>query len=322
MILLPETTKKSGTANLRRFSPQYGVTMIELAVTMVIGLGLIAAVMSLYFGSRSSYRLNEEHLRLQQDGRYAMQLMETNLRQAGFGHMTSASADAAEVDKTDFVSPEGKPGQGLRGCDDGFVKPLSHDFACKPSGGMAGFDVAYRVADVFDFDSGAGADCNGSQAGFVTLPKSHPSYVDGKPVSIAHNRFFVATPTGRNTTSLYCHGNSGNGRGIAQPILNNVEDMRLEFGVAGPDDFSVQRFLTATQVDALSSNQQQNWKTVVRVKLCMQLRASHHATQTPQHYVDCGGVKQIATDGKLRAVMTRIVTLRNNVGAAGAESLS
>lgn len=297
-----------------------GVTIVELMITLMITIGLVSAVGKLYFGSQASYRLNEAQFRLQHDGRYAMQLMETNLRQAGFGHLTSASVNAAEVDKTDFVAADGKAGQGLRGCDDGFAKPLSFGFDCKNGGaGMAAFEVAYRVADKFDFDSSAGTDCNGSPAGLIALPKSHPGYTAGRSVAIASNRFFVATPSGRKTTSLYCQGNSGNGRSVAQPLLNNVENMRMDFGVAPIDEFSVQQFLTATQVDGLSTDQHRNWKRVVRVKLCLQLHAGKSVFNTPQHYVDCNGGAQIATDGKLRAVITSIVTLRNNAASTLSE---
>ena len=284
---------------------------------MLIGLALVSAVGHLYFGSKASYRLNDDRLRLQQDGLYAMQLMEKNLRQAGFGHLTSAGMHATEVDRTDFVGADGKPGQGLRGCDHGFIRPMSSpfDFGCRGGAGLAGFEVAYRVADTFDLHSGMGADCNDAQAGFVVLPESHPAYNAGRPVHIATNRFFVATPSGSKTPSLYCQGNGGKGLSIAQPILNNVESMRLTFGVAETGGFSAQRFLTAAQVDGLSPDQHQNWKRVIRVKLCLQLYASQHTSIEAQRYVDCDGVEHLANDRKLREVMTGVVTLRNN--AAG-----
>ncbi|QRX81369.1 PilW family protein [Glaciimonas sp. PAMC28666] len=309
---LPRKKRHSGHFPAHLKMRESGVTIVEMLVTVMITIGLILAVGNLYFGSHASYRLNEAQLRLQHDGRYAMQLMETNLRQAGFGHLTSASVNAAEVDKTDFIGADGNAAQGLRGCDNGFAKPLSFGFDCKNGAGMAAFEVAYRVADKFDFDSSAGTDCNGSAAGLIALPKSHPSYTEGRLVSVASNRFFVAMPSGRKTTSLYCQGNSGNGRNVAQPLLNNVENMRMDFGVAPIDEFSVQQFLTATQVDSLSQDQYRNWKRVVRVKLCLQLHAGQSGFSTSQQYVDCNGVAQIATDGKLRTVMTSIVTLRNN----------
>ncbi|MGS0741998.1 PilW family protein [Glaciimonas sp. GG7] len=284
--------------------------MIELLVTMVISFALIAGVASLFLSSNASYRLNEARLRLQQDGRYAMLLMESNLRQAGFGHLTSASVNAAEIERTDFVRSNGKPGQGLRGCDAGFEDPLSYKFGCHGGEGSASFEVAYRVADTFVFDNSAGADCNGSKAGVIDLPKSHPAYNIRQQVAVAMNRFFVATPSGSKTKSLYCHGNTGNGLNIAQPILNNVEDMRLSFGVAEIGGFSAQQFLSATDVEALSTDQHQNWKRVVRVKLCLQLHAPE-SSRMKQHYVDCRGIEQAKSDG-LRAVMTSIINLRNN----------
>ncbi|MBC7488837.1 MAG: prepilin-type N-terminal cleavage/methylation domain-containing protein [Glaciimonas sp.] len=63
-------------------SRQRGITFIELLVSLLISFVLIAAVASLYLSSHASYILNEDRLRLQQDGRYAMLLIEDNLRQA------------------------------------------------------------------------------------------------------------------------------------------------------------------------------------------------------------------------------------------------
>ncbi|PUA16965.1 PilW family protein [Glaciimonas sp. PCH181] len=287
---------------------QSGITLIELLVSLLISFVLIAAVASLYLSSNASYQLNEDHLRLQQDGRYAMALMEGDLRQAGFGHLTAAGVSAAEIDRTDFVSAGGQAGQGLRSCDFGFVNPLNNKFNCKTGDGMAGFDVAYRV------DNLAGTDCVGGKAGMIALPRSHPSYALSRQVAVVSNRFFVATPSGANTTSLYCKGNSGNDLSVGQPILSNIEDLRLTFGVAGNNSFSAQRFLSAAQVDALTSDQYQNWKNVIRVKLCLQLRGSHRGTAGQQRYTDCKGQEQVAADGYLHAVMTSVVTLRNNAG--------
>lgn len=289
---------------------QSGITLIELLVSLLISFVLIAAVGSLYLSSNANYRLNEDHLRLHQDGRYAMALMESDLRQAGFGHLTAAGASAAEIDRTDFVSASDQAGQGLRSCDFGFVDPLNNKFDCKTGGGMAGFDVAYRVDNVI------GTDCVGRKAGMIALPKSHPSYALSEQVAVVSNRFFVATPSGAKTTSLYCKGNSGKDLSIGQPILNNIEDMRLTFGVAENNSFSAQRFISAAQVDALTSDQYRNWKSVIRVKLCLQLRGSHRVAVKGQRYTDCKGLEQVPADGYLHTVMTSIVTLRNNAGSA------
>ncbi|MBC7488838.1 MAG: PilW family protein [Glaciimonas sp.] len=79
---------------------------------------------------------------------------------------------------------------------------------------------------------------------------------------------------GSKTRSLYCQRNTSNGLRIGQPILDNVENMRLTYGVGGMHTFSAQQFLTAAKVDGLSLDQHQNWKRVICVKLCLELRTS------------------------------------------------
>ena len=289
---------------------------------MVIGLALVLLMMQLYLSSNASYRLHDDNLRLQQDGRYAMQLMEKNLRQAGFGNVTSLDINAARVDRTDFVDSDGNPGQGLRGCDNGFNKPTTSppDFSCKSVGTgviAAAFAVAYRVSDSFDSFSGAGADCNGAEAKTIILPTTHPAFVANKPVHIVANLFFVTTPARGKFASLYCNGNGGT---LAQPVLDNVEDLRLHYGVAALDGDSVRQFLSAAGVDALSSDQQANWRRVISVKLCLQIVGAVNITAKiveAQHYIACDGVARIASDKKLRAVLRSVVMLRNSGGGGG-----
>ncbi len=291
-----------------------GFTIIELMVAMAIGLVLALFVMQLYLSVSASYRLHDDNLRLLQDGRNAMQLMETNLRQAGFGNLTSSDINAAMVDRTDFVDGEGHAGRGLRGCDHGYNKPMSSppDFSCNGDTGAAAFEVAYRVSDTFDSLSGAGADCNGARAKTYVLPITHPAYVVNQPVHIVANLFFVSTPARSKIASLYCNGNGGT---IAQPLLDNVENLRLRYGVAGIGESSIRQFLSAAGVDALSPDLQINWRRVVSVKLCLQIVGATHSTTAPQHYIDCDGLDRTAKDHKLRAVLTSVTMLRNSGGA-------
>ncbi|MFC5475816.1 PilW family protein [Paraherbaspirillum soli] len=311
-------TKQKSAPSARQYRSRPGLSLVELLVAMAIGLTLVLLVTQLYLGSKKAFSLNDDNMRLHQEGSYAMMLMAQNLRQAGFGHLTSASFNADAGWRTDLVNADGSPAQGLRGCDNGFVKSMApnRNFSCSSAPGMASFEVAYRVSDSLDPASGAGADCNGAGADSVALPPEHPAYAKGRTsVSIARNRFFVATRTGNLAASLYCQGNMNTG---AQPVINNVEDMRLIYAVAAAGEVSPLQFLNAAQVDALSADQYENWKRVISVKLCLQIRSNQNVTAEPQQYVDCDGTAKLASDRKLRAVFTRVVTLRNN--AAGSLS--
>ncbi|WP_211452915.1 PilW family protein [Collimonas antrihumi] len=297
---------------------QSGFSMVEMLVAMAIASGVLLVSTTLYLGSSASFRVSEDKRRLYQDGNYAMRLMERDLRQAGFGNLVSVSSSAGAAGAmaiTDFILADGTPAQGLRGCENGFVKPLApgKDFSCSANPGMAGFEVSYRLDDHVDAASGAGVDCNGVGVDLSAVPPGHPAHLQASHVRIARNLFFVATRAGASANSLYCQGNGNNS---AQPILNNVEDMQLMYGVAALNDVSVSRFLNATQVASLSDDQYQNWGRVVSVQLCLLLFGERSLSIEPQRYIDCSGSARLASDRKLRAVFRRVVAVRNSAAAS------
>jgi type IV pilus assembly protein PilW len=64
-------------------SRQQGITLVELMVALVIGTVLMAGVTQIFLGSRESYRLNEGVARLQENGRFALEVIARDLRMAG-----------------------------------------------------------------------------------------------------------------------------------------------------------------------------------------------------------------------------------------------
>lgn len=66
---------------------QLGLTLVELMVAMTLGLLVLLAVSSIYIGSRQTFRMQEDNARLQETGRYALEVMGRSIRQAGFWNM-------------------------------------------------------------------------------------------------------------------------------------------------------------------------------------------------------------------------------------------
>jgi type IV pilus assembly protein PilW len=62
---------------------QRGLTLIELMVSMVLGLLLVLGVVSVYVTNQQAARTNEGLARLQEGGRIAFELLSRELRQAG-----------------------------------------------------------------------------------------------------------------------------------------------------------------------------------------------------------------------------------------------
>jgi type IV pilus assembly protein PilW len=62
-----------------------GLTLIELLVALVMGLVLIAGVVTVFVANKETYRFQDAMSRLQENGRLALLLLERDLRNAGAG---------------------------------------------------------------------------------------------------------------------------------------------------------------------------------------------------------------------------------------------
>jgi len=69
--------------NKSRFKQQQGMTLIEIMIALVLGIFLIAGVLEIFLGSKQSNRMLENLSRLQENGRYAMDFMSRDIREAG-----------------------------------------------------------------------------------------------------------------------------------------------------------------------------------------------------------------------------------------------
>jgi type IV pilus assembly protein PilW len=62
----------------------HGFTLVELMIAMLISLFLLGGVVQIFVSSKQSYRVNEDASRLQENGRFAMDIMARDIRMSGF----------------------------------------------------------------------------------------------------------------------------------------------------------------------------------------------------------------------------------------------
>lgn len=81
----PLPSQMIGSAHSYRSSPrsQAGLTLIEIMVSLTLGLIVLLAIGSVYIGSRQTYRVQEDNARIQEAGRYALEVIGRSVRQAG-----------------------------------------------------------------------------------------------------------------------------------------------------------------------------------------------------------------------------------------------
>ncbi len=63
---------------------QRGFTLIELMIAMLIGVFLMTGVIQIFLSAKQAYRLQENLSRLQENGRFAMDMITKDIRMAGY----------------------------------------------------------------------------------------------------------------------------------------------------------------------------------------------------------------------------------------------
>jgi type IV pilus assembly protein PilW len=292
-----------------RGSSQSGVGLIELMISITIGLVILAAILAVFTATSSTSKQSESTTRMSEDAAVAMNYMAGYVRMAGFSF--------PQVNVSGSVTDSNFSGSGVRGCDNGFSNPtVSSTAALTCNSGTGNSSIAIRFQGDLNNttpSSGNPTDCL-NQAVTASTASAYP----GAPsYSLIESRFFVATGTNSGVAELYCAGN-GSSSFVAQPIMQYVERLVLTYGIA--EDAASQKvvqYVNAATIDALAGDVDQRWSRVISVRMCFLMR-SEQPTQTGRStpYRDCSGASVTPTDGFVRRTFQTVVTLRNRGGVS------
>lgn len=319
---------------------EQGRSLVEIMIALTIGMVILIAISSLFIGNRQSFRANDDKTRLDEEGRLALSLMAFHIRMAGYGTMlTSNEKYVADNDPNPANFNKNYPAtytsysdrrtgssvNAIRGCAGGFADTAANvsAIACAAGTSSDAFLVRYVVDQNIIATGGAvPTDCLGST---VILSPAIPEE-KGRPGAaqyyLIENRFFVQNNATTGNPELYCQGNGAtppdppgaNLQNAPQPIAENVETMKITYGLSSVGSATVQnvnRFLTADMMTA------GDWENVVSVRICIVVRSANDNIATAkQAYRDCNDNQVVATDRRLRGVFSTTVAIRNrSVGA-------
>jgi type IV pilus assembly protein PilW len=295
---------------------QRGRTLLELMISISIGLVVIGAVFVVYLGTTASSRQSSANNRISEDAAIAMAILGNNLRMAGYSPPRALfSPGSALVDGVKAVVPDRHyVGPAIRGCDFGFSSAANVAFdliTCNPSSspGPAAFVVRYE-GDSFNTIpiSGNPSDCltNGITANTV-------STYDATSYKLVESRFSVDTSASNGTPELYCAGSGGAAPFTRQPLMQFVENMAISYGIAEDNlGGNVVRYVSQTQLDAITPGTTDSlWARVVSVKLCLVLRSETRDQNGGGNYIDCAGNSVASPNGFIRRSFTSVFALRN-----------
>jgi type IV pilus assembly protein PilW len=283
-------------------------------IAITIGLFILIAVSALFLSNSQTSRTSDDKSRLEDEGRLALNLIAFHLRMAGYGQLKTASFNNdVHTRGTSFTSPDGNlPNvpDPVRGCTGGFTNPATATVACTGTSLPDGLSIRY-VIDLFNSNvigSGAPAptDCLGQAITAVS--------------SIVENRFFIRNIPATGRSELYCIGNGqtldgADFTGVAQPIAENIIDMRLTFGASSSNGGQVLEsgYVNAATIDSNPSNLPGSpWQRVLAVNVCLVGQsANDNIASRPQQYRNCAGQLVTAPDRRLYATFSTVVTLRS-----------
>lgn len=123
---------------------QQGLTLVEVMVAMTIGLVLLGGVVTVMSSSQSTYRVNEAMARMQENARYAFQLLSRDIRMAGYRGCRGDIVTITNVlnGKADFLWRFDQPLEGYEATSaNGWDPTLPSEINVPLTGGNMGRDI-------------------------------------------------------------------------------------------------------------------------------------------------------------------------------------
>lgn len=307
-----------------------GRTIVEVMISLSIGLVIVAALSTMFMANRQTFRSSDDMGRLDAEGHLALNILAFHVRMAGYGTLLSTTESyvnetndgvtTANVSLpalyTNNSNENGVSVNAIRGCAGGFMDSSAEvsTIACAPGTASDAFLVRYVVdANTANVNAaGVPTDCLG--AALVLNPATTGSgrRAPSGPFYLVENRFFVRMNNG--VPELYCQGNGGTPAGsaltnAAQPIAENVEQMKITYGVSSKNSQVADTFLPAERVT--------NWESVISARICLLIRSANDGiTQKAQEYRDCSNTNVTATDRRMRNTFISTVSIRSrSIGA-------
>lgn len=322
-----------------------GFSLIELMISMAIGLIISGAAFYAYLGTTRATKMAEAQGRMYEDGQAALTILAQQLRMAGANPDQANRVSNLDPTLSSRRNPVYLPlptypgfalnppayrpsGFMLRGCSTTFSNIANgnaiDDLVCAPGTGTQSIAINYE-ADRFNTvanDASLPTDCLGNALAPVTatMPVAVGTDIKNTDITyaVADNRFYIGT--NQAMTSLYC---KGNGATAALPLVDNIEDLQFSYGVISAANTdraaTVAGYLSANQINTQADmaslpNDAARWAKVLTVRVCIVVRSEFPvvANLPSARYLRCDGTLESAPpDLRLRQAYRTTVLLRN-----------
>ncbi len=306
----------------QRFNKQQGLTLIELMVALVIFSIITISVFALYINANRAYNEDEKFARMQENGRFALNIIAGDLNMADFwGEMLGPEFinQAAVTFGADCNIALDEPEKALRYYEDGGsssydptgcgLKAGTNALAIKRVANTPTADAdvvdgrVYLRTNGFEGSWIDDADSNPATAGYqdwLYLPSIYfiKEDADGVP-------YLCRAMINIGTTALSTIGNADD-----DCMAEGVEELYVEFGIDTDNDGVANQYVSDVDDDLIAT------AVTARVYLLVRSKDEVLAYENDKYY-NLGNLAQLGpyNDSYYRRVYNTTVTLRNPLNA-------
>ncbi|MFA0810496.1 PilW family protein [Microbulbifer epialgicus] len=319
------------------FASQRGLSLIELMIGILLGSILLLGVLQIFQSNSDTLRMQNGFSRVQESGRFAVDMLSKEVRQAGFWGCAEAGniKNSLGAPTTNFLSEIGTV-IGVAGKND------------VPTGAIVGEKEVVAKSDVLtlsgaeDACAGEGRMLNGTNPGDVIVSTSCPidtkdnvivsnciaghaftvtgtsAVADGKKINYGaginfeedygadskiltpyQKTFFIAkSVSGSNSLFVHVEGDDK-----AQELIPGIEDMQISYGEDKMNDGIIDYWRSASSVNSMAS--------VTAIKIELIVTSDSAAGVGAQTITRLDGTKKDYNDGLLRKLYVATVKVRN-----------
>lgn len=212
-----------------------GMSLIELMVSMVVGLFLLGGLGSIYMHSKGADKMRSQISEMEENARVALVTMRQIISHAGYATEKSLSIDKPfYVDAGDMPNPDCRDG----GADNKLIKHYHIDDKKTLNDAVAKRDTIVVVSMLdspantsLGADSNITHDCLGTVVEAQCSSDSMTGLYNNSQARL-YNYLYINTPSGRR--ALTCMGSLG--KTNTQPIAENIESLQFLYGVSKGED--------------------------------------------------------------------------------------
>lgn len=291
-----------------------GFSLVELLVSMVIGVVVIGALLAAYLAVSQSRTHVDAMAQMSDDAGAALQVLRQHVAMAGYRAPTRLADGLAPL----------KP--ALAGCNGGTGWAAGSQAAidalgpCAGAGAGAGsgpdwLAVSYQVDVPADGTRPASNGVLAADRAPYDCAGNAIAAVDGQYLLDAH--FYVARSSVTGRPALYCRQGGTTASVAGQVLSENVADFQVQYlmaPTAAPGGSSAPRppawFTDLPDTQAVAGSR---FDDVLALRLCVEVTSATPVAdrRQPQTFLDCANVSRVATDGYLHRAFTTSVTLQN-----------